>query len=92
MLLTTVVETSQRVANTSRRSEKIEMLAGLLKQLDPGEIEIVTAFLSGGTRQGRIGIGYAVLRDAAQSPAGAASLEIIEIDRTLEYDRARSKA
>ena len=34
MLLAQVVETSQRVAETSRRLEKVELLAALLPQLD----------------------------------------------------------
>ena len=64
MLLANLVETSNRIANTSRRLEKTALLAGLLKQLSPEEVEIAVAFLSGGTRQSRIGIGYATLRDA----------------------------
>src|SRR6266851_4600969 len=58
MLLAAVVETSSRVAGTTKRLEKIELLAKLLRQLQPEEIEIVAAFLGGRTRQGRIGIGY----------------------------------
>ena len=39
MLLAQVVETSRRVGETSKRLEKIDMIAGLLKQLHPDEIE-----------------------------------------------------
>src|SRR5260370_24240064 len=84
MLLADVVETSRRVAETSRRLEKIDLLATLLRQLHPEEIEIVVAFLAGQTRQGRIGIGYATLRDALGSPAEHPSLEVVEVDRTLQ--------
>jgi DNA ligase-1 len=83
MLLVAIVETSTRVAETPRRLEKIELLAGLLRQLDPEEVEIVVAFLSGYTRQGRIGVGYAALRNASATPAEIASLEIREVDRLL---------
>jgi DNA ligase-1 len=83
MLLAAVVETSQRVAGTTRRLEKIGLLATLLRQLDPEEIEIVVPFLSGSARQGRIGIGWATLRDAAAPPAETATLEIREVDRAL---------
>ena len=69
MLLSIVVETSRRVTDTTKRLEKIDLLARLLRQLSPQEIEIVVPFLSGQTRQGRIGIGYAALRDARISPA-----------------------
>ena len=41
MLLAGVVETSRRVADTSKRLEKIGLLAGLIQQLNPAEIEIV---------------------------------------------------
>jgi DNA ligase 1 len=84
MLLGTLVETSRRVADTTKRLEKIDLLARLIRQLSPEEIEIVVLFLSGQTRQGRIGIGYAALRDARNSPAGVPSLEIVEVDQILQ--------
>jgi len=84
MLLSSVVDTSRLVKDTSKRLQKIDLLARLLRQLMPEEIEIVVQFLSGQIRQGRIGIGYAALRDARNSPAGESTLEILEIDRTLE--------
>jgi DNA ligase-1 len=84
MLLAEVVETSRRITATSKRLEKIDLLATLLRRLDPEEVEITVAFLSGMTRQGRIGIGYALLRDAMREPAADATLQIIEIDRALD--------
>jgi DNA ligase-1 len=84
MLLASVVETSRRVAETSKRLEKIGLLAGLIRDLSPEEIEIVVQFLAGQTRQGRIGIGYASVRGAVRSPAETASLQILDVDRTLE--------
>ena len=84
MLLSIVVDTSRRVAGTTKRLEKIDLLARLLRQLTPPEIEIVVPFLSGQTRQGRIGIGYAALRDARSSPAANPSLEILDVDRMLQ--------
>ena len=83
MLFAGVVETSRRVAGTSRRLEKVDLIAALLGQLDPEEVEIVVAFLSGYTRQGRIGIGYATLQAAAAEPAAGPALEIHELDRGL---------
>jgi DNA ligase-1 len=84
MLMANVVATSRRVAETTRRLEKIDLLAGLLKQLAVNEVETVVAFLSGRTRQGRTGIGYATLRDAAAPAAQEASLEIHDVDRALD--------
>jgi DNA ligase-1 len=84
MLLSEVVETSRRVSETSRRLEKIDLLAGLLQRTAPDEIESVVACLSGRTLQNRIGVGWATLRDSAapEHPATPA-LEIREFDRTL---------
>ena len=84
MLFSRLVDTSRRIAETTKRLEKIDLLVQLLKQLHSDEIEIAVAFLSGNTRQGRIGIGYATLRDAASPPMESPSLELLEIDRTLE--------
>ncbi|MGI8962547.1 MAG: ATP-dependent DNA ligase [Bryobacteraceae bacterium] len=84
MLLATVVETSRRVGGTTKRLEKINLLAGVLKQLHAEEIEIGVSFLSGSTRQGRIGIGHAALRDAITTAAENASVELLDIDRALE--------
>ncbi|HTA70023.1 MAG TPA: ATP-dependent DNA ligase [Bryobacteraceae bacterium] len=84
MRLAAVVETSRRVAETTKRLEKVDLLARQLKQLHPEEVEIVVAFLTGRTRQGRIGIGYGTIRNAKGSPATEPSLEVAEIDRSFE--------
>jgi DNA ligase-1 len=84
MLLAKVVDTSRRITETSKRLAKIDLLATLLRQLDPGEIEIVVAFLSGRTRQGRIGLGYGALRDASAPPAETPSLGILDLDRAFD--------
>ena len=56
-----------------------------MRELHPEEIEIVVAFLAGSIRQGRIGIGYATLRDASgPAAATAASLEVAEVDGTFQ--------
>ncbi len=84
MLLAEVVETSRRITATSKKLEKIDLLAGLLKRLSPEEVEVAVAFLSGTTRQGRIGIGYSTLRSAITPPAEIPAIELLEVDRTLD--------
>ena len=84
MLLADIVEISRRVGETSKRLEKIALLASLLQRVHSNEIEIVVAFLAGQIRQGRIGIGYATLQGAGGSPAALPSLEVMEVDRTLQ--------
>lgn len=83
MLLAGVVATSRGVAETTRRLEKTGLLAGLLRQLAPEEVEPVVAFLSGYARQGRIGVGYAALRDAGSAGLATAVLEVSEVDHAL---------
>jgi DNA ligase-1 len=84
MLFVNLVETSRRIASTTKRLEKTDLLTALLKQLHPDEAEIAVAYLSGATRQGRIGVGYATLRAAQALAAEAPSLEIVEVDRSLD--------
>src|SRR5271170_6306794 len=84
MLLASVVETSESVAQTTKRLAKIDLLAALLRQLHGDEIEIVACWLSGQTRQGRIGIGYATLREAAGPAADEAQLQVLDVDHALK--------
>jgi DNA ligase-1 len=83
MSLASVVETSRSVTATSKRLAKIELLANLLKETREVEIEIAVSFLSGETRQGRAGIGYATVRDADAEPAAGATLELVTVDSAL---------
>jgi DNA ligase-1 len=79
--LTELVDTSAGVAQVSGRLEKIRRLADLLTRLAEAEIDPAVAFLSGTTRQGRIGVGYAAIRAASDvAPADTPSLEISEAD------------
>jgi DNA ligase-1 len=73
MRLRELVETSRAVGEVSGRLEKIGRLAALLERLAPEEIEIAASFLSGSPRQGRIGVGWALISEAraASVPAGA---------------------
>src|SRR5262245_27186823 len=84
-LLVTLVDTSQRVGATSARLAKVKELAACLKLLDADEVEIAVQYLSGETRQGRFGIGYAVLRTAMENvAANEATLTIRDVDARLE--------
>ena len=73
VLLSELVSTSRAVAATASRLEKIERLAALLRALDPDEIEAAVAMLSGGLRQGRIGLGWNAITLAATGPGGRES-------------------
>jgi DNA ligase-1 len=85
MRLSQLVETSTRVAATSGRLEKIALLADLLRQLAPDEIEVAIGFLTGEPRQGRLGVGWATLDKARhEPPAGEPSLELLTVDQALD--------
>ncbi|MDV9189399.1 ATP-dependent DNA ligase [Streptomyces sp. SR27] len=63
MLLARLAEVSREVAATSARSRKIALLAELFAEAAPEESPLVIAYLSGRLPQGRIGIGWSVLKD-----------------------------
>ena len=77
MLLHELVETSAAVAAASARLAKIGQLAALLRRVDPEEIDIVIAFLSGELRQGRIGIGGSAIREAR--PVASAPVPVLHL-------------
>ncbi len=83
MLLAVVAETSRSLAAAAKRLVKVDLLAQLLRQLNPEEVEIVVSWLSGGTRQGKIGVGYAAMRDSRTPPASAPSLQIVAVDHAF---------
>jgi DNA ligase-1 len=84
VLLAEVVATSNAVASTRARSTKIAAIADLLGRLDTDEIEPVVAFLSGETRQGRVGVGWATLLRVDVTPAAEPTLEVVDVDRALD--------
>src|SRR5262245_31210303 len=85
MRFSELVQTSAEVARTGGRLEKIRHLADLLSRLDEREIETTVAFLSGATRQGRIGIGYAAIASASDvTPADTPTLEISDVDAAFD--------
>ena len=84
MQLATLVETSRRIANTSKRLEKVELLSRLLSEAKGGEIEIAVSFLSGATRQARLGVGYATLSAGNATAASSATLTLTEVDEMLQ--------
>ncbi len=85
MLLAELTATSSAVGAVSGRLEKIARLAALLKDLSPDEVPIAVTFLSGALRQGRIGVGAAVIRSAHDTPpAQTATLSLEAVDRAFE--------
>jgi ATP-dependent DNA ligase I len=85
VLLAELLAASERVAATRSRLAKVEALADCLRRLEPSEIALGVAYLSGDTRQGRTGVGWAGLKDAlAAAPASAPRLTLAQVDERLE--------
>jgi len=89
--LAVVVDTSKLVAATSSRSAKVAALAELLGRVGPDEVPVCVGWLSGTPRQGRIGIGYATLRDLRgprvapeDTPAGVPALSVGDLDAAID--------
>lgn len=79
-----LVEASTRAAQTASRLGKRDAIAACLRAAAPDEVEIAVAFLSGETRQGRLGIGYATLSALRGGAAAAApALALREVDDAL---------
>jgi DNA ligase-1 len=83
--LAAVADTSRRVAEAKGRRDKIGLLAALLADTPPGEIEIAAAYLSGAVRQDRLGLGWATIQSAMPGTAAeSASVELAEVHAVLD--------
>jgi DNA ligase-1 len=81
-LLDEIARTSVEVASTSSRLKKIEQLSSVLARLNPDEVPIAVAYLSGALPHGSIGVGWASLKDVP-SPAASPTIDLVEVDATL---------
>ena len=79
----TVAETAAAIADTSSRSEKTQLLAEILGACDVDAAPIVVAVLTGEVRQGRIGVGWAAIRDVAPDRATTPTLTVGDVDQCL---------
>ena len=90
MKLAELAAASERVAAATGRNDKTKQLADVLRRIDRTEIPFAVASLSGHTRQGRIGIGYAAIRAALDtasrpdSPSSAEPLTLLDVDRAFD--------
>src|SRR5262245_56221868 len=80
-LLAGLSAVSRRVSETPSRNAKIAELAACLRALEPDEIATAIAFLTGETRQGRLGIAYAALAAGDwNDPPSAPLLSVADVD------------
>jgi DNA ligase-1 len=83
--LAELVAVSARVGATSARLAKVRALAEFLQSLPADEIRVAVLYLSGETPQGRSGIGYTLLQQAAATGAATeGTLSIADTDHALQ--------
>jgi DNA ligase 1 len=82
MLLSRLAETRTALAATRSRNAKRDLIADVLRETSTDDVEIVVAYLSGGLRQRRTGVGWRTLQNAPP-PAAAPSLTVAEVDRAF---------
>jgi DNA ligase 1 len=84
MRLHELCETSRAVAATPSRLEKVARLAAFVQQLPPPLVVVGVSYLAGELPQGKLGVGWAQLRDLrGGAVADAPSLDLAEVDRTF---------
>jgi DNA ligase-1 len=88
VLIRDLVAASTAVASTRSRRAKVDALAALLARTPPDETEAAVAFLSGEARQGRVGVGWATIRDIPAGLAAEPTVTVQELDETIERVRS----
>jgi DNA ligase-1 len=91
-LFADVAATSEAVGATRSRTAKLTALAELIARLDVDEVAPTVAILSGGARQGRIGVGWATISGADVPHATEPSLTIGDVDSAIDALAALSGA
>jgi DNA ligase-1 len=107
-LLCDVVRAADAVAATTKRTEKVAVLAELFRSIvsslsealggassdvdrlttevdqRAADVRVVVGLLTGWVRQGRFGVGWAMLRDIEVEPAPEPSVTVAELDAVFE--------
>jgi len=81
--LSRVAATSVAVAATRSRKDKVEHLAETIRAMRADEVAIGVSYLSGRLPQGRLGVGFAAIRDISAAPASEPSLTLAATDAAL---------
>lgn len=83
MLLAEIARTSQEIAATSARSEKVAALARLLRTAEPDEAPVVITYIAGRLPQRRTGVGWSTLRERHE-PAAEPRLTVAGVHSALD--------
>ena len=86
--LARLVELVERVRATSRKTEKVALIAERLRESEGRETGVLALYLSGALPQGRIGLGWrtvqAALGGEAEAPPPGEGITLLEVDRAFE--------
>ena len=83
MLFADLARASAASAATPKRSEKVAAFAAVLARCGPEEMPAAVAFATGETLVGRLGVGWATLRDVRPAPAVEPTLSVADVDRAI---------
>src|SRR5262249_32101228 len=82
--LSALVELVGRVRATSKKTEKVALIADFLRRTEGRETEVAALYLSGTLPQGRIGIGYRTIQAAVhEGPASGTPPSLLDVDRAF---------
>jgi len=85
ILFSDLIKVSKKVGSTTKKKEKISILAHFFQQARGKEIALAASYLSGQLPQARLGIGWATLQEALEDITDRfRPLSLTEIDRLLE--------
>jgi DNA ligase 1 len=86
MELRRLVELVGRVRATSKKLEKVALLADFLRQTRERETELAALYLTGTLPQGRIGVGWRTVQGAFEeaTPAAGPPLTLEDVDRAFD--------
>jgi DNA ligase-1 len=84
MRLSELVGLVERVRRTSRKTEKVTLIAEGLRQARGRELELVALYLTGTLPQGRIGFGWRTIENAlVEAPPEGEPLSLVDLDQRL---------
>jgi DNA ligase-1 len=81
--LSEIAAASLAVAATRSRKAKTALLAAVITKLTGDEVAVGVSYLSGRLPQGKLGVGFAAIRDVDRQPAIDPTLRLAEVDAIL---------
>src|SRR5690242_15172361 len=85
MELSRLVEAVGNVRITPKKTDKIRLLADVLRETRDRDTELAAFYLTGALRQGKIGIGWSVIQKAmTEAPHSGERLTLLDVDRTVD--------